>query len=526
MENLTIKYSDQFDYDIKMLESSPEMSFDKITDNQFAVDIWLINHTNESNRPNINFEGKIYRTGFINKLNEMGFFKLKSKFGETIFVKKNGLIVKEVDKEEIKSDFFVNYLQSTGNLCVMYYDSMEVIRRELLIETYLKQQHLIFNEKFLHHLPTLETEFLRDKKGCSFFPFKNGIAVVTKDLFKLVPFDEFEVRGKCIWENNIIPHHLELSSRKNSHFSRFIQNVSNNDSKRIVSLESALGYLLSDYSEPTKGQVIIIYDEALSQQGIPQGGTGKGVIAKALKVLRNSAKIDGKKILLNDRFKWQNVTKQTQIVHLDDIGKQFNFESIYSCSTDGWNVEAKYSPEFFIPPEESPKILITSNRVLDNKGTTNKRRQFTLELSDYYSRQIKKGNEEPILKEHGCTFFSLDEWDKEEWSAFFTYMLKCNQLYHKKGLIHSESININENLLMQETSLEFIEWMKSKNFELNKRYVTEELYEEFISFADLNKDIFKQHKFSKYITLMARRYEWEIARYRSGGKSLFFFKSL
>ena len=131
------------------------------------------------------------------------------------------------------------------------------------------------------------------------------------------------------------------------------------------------------------------------------GGTGNGLIANAIKQLRNIAKVDGKLLNTTNRFKFELVNPDSQIVWIDDPKKDFEFETLFSCLTDGWTIERKYLPQFFIKPEDSPKVLICSNVVLNRKGTSNKRRQFIVELNDYYSSKFVTGNESPIEEEHG-----------------------------------------------------------------------------------------------------------------------------
>lgn len=72
--------------------------------------------------------------------------------------------------------------------------------------------------------------------------------------------------------------------------------------------------------------------------------------------------------------------------------------------------------------------MICSNTILENKGASNLRRQFTVELSDYYSKRLVNGTETPISDEHGGDLFS-DNWDFEEWNLFYSFMLDCVKHY-------------------------------------------------------------------------------------------------
>ena len=166
-----------------------------------------------------------------------------------------------------------------------------------------------------------------------------------------------------------------------------------------------------------------------------------------------------------------------------------------SISTDGFNAEKKFKDSIFIPPEASPKILICSNIILDCSGTTRKRRQFIIELSDYYSSKIGTGVEEPIVAEHGCRFFT-DEWDDGEYNRFYWYMIDCIQLYLDKGLIPVPSINMIDNRLRQIMGEDFFKWVMSKEFKPDEDYNTKELFGEYKGLFEDGNSKFTQRTFS------------------------------
>ena len=167
-------------------------------------------------------------------------------------------------------------------------------------------------------------------------------------------------------------------------FAKFLMNVSDGSSERFSAYKSALGYLMHTYSHPSRGQAVVLYDQTITDINQPQGGTGKGVIVNAINQIRVVTKIDGKRFDPNDRFNFQTVQPFTEVVCLDDVIKTFDFSVLYSCLTDGLTVERKNQPAFLIAPDKSPKFILCSNSILDSEGTSNKRRQFILELSPFY----------------------------------------------------------------------------------------------------------------------------------------------
>jgi len=291
-------------------------------------------------------------------------------------------------------------------------------------------------------------------------------------------------------------------------------------------LISALGYLQHNYQSPKNAQAVICYDENLTDSDNPQGGTGKGLFVQAPKQMRNTVIIDGKKMNLEDRFIWQDVTVQSQIVVIHDPKPSLNFSAFHSCLSDGWSIEKKNQPQFSIKPEESPKMVITSNSIVKGEGTTNKRRQYIIEFSDHYQKQIIKGIEEPIVAEHGCLFFDKDDWSKEEWNKFDNLMLMAVSDYLKNGLYSYDLINVAQNKLVQSTNEDFYTWTSEQCFEVDKQYCADDLFSEFKSTYYGDDKDFKQRKFTNWIKEFAKMRNWKYNRTPSNGKSNFTFKSI
>jgi hypothetical protein len=248
-------------------------------------------------------------------------------------------------------------------------------------------------------------------------------------------------------------------------------------------------------------------------------------VASAIMQVRRTVKIDGKKIKGDDRFDFQEVRVDTEVLWVDDVGKQLSIDRFNSLSTDGFNIEQKYKDSIMIPAEKSPKIIICSNIIMDCAGTTRKRRQFIVELSSYYSSKIKEGTEEPIVEEHGGRFFTK-EWDDKEWNSFYWFMIDCLKGYLKNGLSTVPSINVFENRSRQLIGEDLHYWLQNKAFELDKEHPTKELFEEFKSLFEEGNDKFTQRAFSnklkQYYSLKALKIKTSSSSV--GGKKLSFFR--
>ncbi|MCC5922308.1 MAG: hypothetical protein JJT77_00865 [Crocinitomicaceae bacterium] len=448
-----------------------------LKDSAFAYDLWEWKYNNNSKKFEIS---SLYYQGMREFINSLDYYKRQLSDKDHIYIKEVDNVIQEITKDDL-NDEVRNYVDSIRQPIKFTYNDTEYsIPCETFKNIYLKQHHNITNDKWLTNIQKHEKPILKDTETSSFFVFNNGLIEVTKDNIEMKNLDE--LKGVCVWKDQVINHYftyIEDRTGIEGEYEKFIHNVCNKEPQRVLALCSAIGYLLHNHFDRTKGQAVIFYDEALTDSNNPQGGTGKGATVQGIKQMRKTAKIDGKNYKSDDKFKWSNVNPDTQLVWIDETNKNFDFKDMFSNLTDGWQVERKFQNKFDIAPEDSPKVLICSNSILENKGTSNKRRQYVIEFSDFYSSKIITGTEEPIKDEHG-TLFS-DKWSIEEWNKFYSFMLECSQLYLSQGLCDYERKNVGFNLLKQQTCDEFMEYIISTPPPTNIDFIMKDLFDEFKS---------------------------------------------
>jgi len=475
-----------------------------LKDSAFAYDLWEFYGCEKKG-----FQlTSLYYEGMRNFINSMDFYKRQLTKQSHIYIKSENNIIDEVTPQAI-NDEVRSYVDSfQKNIEFEHNQTKYSIPHHSLRNVYLRQHHNIINPTWLTNIQKHETPILKDNENNAYFVFQNGFVHVRKDSIELKDFSE--LKGLSIWRDQIIQRHFQYTPERHEQgeFEKFITNVCNAEPDRFSSLCSAIGYLLHNYFNPTKGQAVILYDEALTTSDKPSGGTGKGLIVNAIKTMRPTAKIDGKNYKSEDKFKWSNVTPSTQIVWIDETNKNFNFVDLFSCLTDGWQIERKHQNKFDIAPEDSPKVVICSNTILDNKGSSNKRRQFIVELSDYYSKKIIHGTETPIQDEHGILF--SNDWTSEEWNKFYSFMLDCLQYYLKHGLKNYERKNIELNLLKQKTCDEFLEYITNTPPPIGENIDLKPLFEEFKLQYFGEDSQMKQRTFTNWIKMFcaAKNYEF------------------
>jgi len=485
----------------------PEAVIVEISPKEFAYGIY----TFEIKSNTAHLSG-LYRNGIIENLGRRGYCKRYRSNNTYIFVREQNNILDAVEPVLLKDELF-SYIQKTYTQELIFnYKAITVVTSAAILhETFLKQSHLIFNDKFLEHLPNHTKPVLRDTREFSYFPFLNGIVKISAKAIITIPYSD--LHEYCIWREHIVNWNYTETDYTGCHFEQFLINVTNKDQERFLSFLSAIGYLLHNYSNKSKGQAVIAYDEEITDLKKPMGGTGKGITKQALSQLRKIVKVDGKKFDEKDKFSFQEITEATQIVFFDDVKAEMGFDRFNSILTEGWNIEPKWKPAFYIAPEDSPKVYITSNAILRSNGSTSERRQFIIEFSNFYSKLVKE-KLEPIKHIHNCEFFTSD-WDESEWNKFYSLMLFCSKFYMAEGLREYKRVSVKKNMLRQNTSEDFCEWLTARDIKFSEQYTTSVEFNEFKNTYYGENSDFKQRGFTNWLKIYAESEGKELKTWRS-----------
>ena len=485
----------------------------ELRDGEVALDLWTFERDTKTRLWSIN---GVYRTGIFDLLQRNGFGKRYRSDKETIFLIRGSSII-ELATDTLMRDHVRGYIEgNSGSLTVDYLSATYEGR----LEIFNRQQHLTINTKCLEGLATHDRPFLRDTLTTSYIPYQNGIVQVTAQNVELLTYSVLEEH--CIWKGQVLDRPFKIGiSGENCHFARFLGNVSNNEPDRLRAMRSAIGYLIHHYGNPAEGQAIICYDEEVTDARKPEGGTGKGLFANGIRQIRPIAVIDGKKFDPNDRFCFQQVNQDTAVVWIDDPTvnhprpeRRFSLERFFSLMTEGWAVEKKHQHAFRIPAKEGPKLLISSNVVMPNDGSSNVRRQFIIEFGNYYKKQIQRGNEKPIQTEHKCIFFS-DDWSIHEWQSFDNYMIGCVQDYLREGLQPYALLSADQNRLRQVAGEEFHEWVTTYDktgLLADIEYNRDNLWRDYKVFAGLTDNVPLTRGFTNHISQYAKIKGWKFER--------------
>jgi len=92
-----------------------------------------------------------------------------------------------------------------------------------------------------------------------------------------------------------------------------------NDPKKYKSICSTIGYSIHTYKKQRLSKLIYACDSSSGElDGLAMGGSGKNLVQQCLEYCRAVEYIDGKDFDKRDKFKFQNVGVDTQLVIIDD----------------------------------------------------------------------------------------------------------------------------------------------------------------------------------------------------------------
>ncbi len=402
---------------------------------------WYIKESNEGYTPGIlqhRISDYLYRKGFtkIYPRHEV----------ESVFVRIIDNVCSLSSQGQMK-DFFMNYVRSLPN------PLPEVggceFRKAEVMEKLERGAATHFGMAQLECIPTATPQFSRDTKDSAYFYFANGFAKVTKNGTDFRDYSQLE---GVIWERQKLAREYRAADGPDGEFSRFLFNVCGRDLQRFSAMRTALGYMLHQYKDRSLTKAIVFIDETISET--PEGRSGKSLVSTALCQLRNGLLLDGKKLNFDSPFAFQGVSLDTDIVVMDDVTKSFDYEMIFHMITSDFTVERKNEHARKIDFEDAPKILISTNYMIQGEGGSADARKAEYEFSAHYHAGYSPRDE------FGHNLF--DDWDAEEWARFDQFMMDSVTLYLQSSLIQPVSININERKLLQSTNQDFVDFMDGK----------------------------------------------------------------
>ena len=441
---------------------------------------------------------KILHVGLLNFLEENGYVKVKIGENNYVFAKMTNNRLSQATEGQMSNDV-KNYLLSKKKLEVL--------------EVFVKGVGSYITAKKLDMLPSIANINDRDTRTSSRFYFKNCYCEIDKNGISSYDYSNL---NNPIWETRIIQKSFTHPS-ETGNFEVFCENITGQNQERLLALKTILGYLLHRSKEVGDAKAIILYDEKMSQNNQANGGTGKTLLSMALKECREVEIFDAKDIKEGSWFKNQRVELTTDVLVFDDLKRHYSFESFFPMITSGLEVERKREKAFYIELNNSPKLLITSNYYVSGPGgSSDERRRHEFEISNHYNLDFT-----PEIEFENRFFGS--QWDENEWSKFYLFMMSCCQSYLKYGLYKVPHINLSQNKFLDGLNENFVVYADT--------YVQDDTLIDKREFEKGFKIIYPEmqetspHQMTKWLTIYANKKGATFSSNSSGGKYTFILNS-
>jgi hypothetical protein len=456
-------------------------------------------------------EVKIVQTEINFIVEVLGFRRFDYKNGDRCFVQINNNVIQQVDLIQIR-DAFVEWLREQPNEYFQNVGLSSVLNKILGgVSTYFSEDKLNFISKIK------EDKILRHDRETMFFPFANGVVEIqkrkgekgyqtgkpTKKTYKNAPLLKYytdKPRRKIqpislieyknlkgyVWHDMVIPRVLNVLNwrqMKNSEWLKFTYNISVGHDKKNASrwadLRKITGYLLHDYFF-VKRKAIIFTDSRTEEA---DGRSGKSLYVDALLRLLNGyiqsagLSIDGKSLKLGSGFGFQEMSKKTKFIHINDVYAGIDFEQLFTMVTEGVKPEYKYvqkNPEYI-----HCKFAISTNRTIRVVTPSARDRTLFFQTADFFSE-----NYTPQM-EHKQYFFA-ENWPEYEWDSFYSYLLICcHEWLNTLTLPNTNNATLDLRMRKEQTCPEFIDFMED---ELTNEAKQTYKRIEFVSEEDHNQD--------------------------------------
>jgi len=261
----------------------------------------------------------------------------------------------------------------------------------------------------------------------------------------------------------------------------------------LLSKLCAIGYLLVDFKDPNTAKAVIGMDGKQSEVGISNGRSGKSLLGEAIRQVKPTVYINGKKADIDsDQFIWNEITEKTQIVFIDDVRPGFNFETQFANITGDWAVNYKGGGRVTFPFSQSPKEYIATNHALNGTGSSFKARQWLIAFSDYYNDVHQPKDDFGIL------FFN--EWEFDQWNLFWNLMANCVQLYLSIGVVEAPGERLQQRIIRQKMGESFLMWAEEfysdgEETKLNQRIPRKVIYDKYLEEFPMERKFTSPQKF-------------------------------
>lgn len=251
----------------------------------------------------------------------------------------------------------------------------------------------------------------------------------------------------------------------------------------LVNKIFVIGYLFHRYKNPSNPWMPLALDNAVMGDKEAHGGSGKSIFFDMFKYCMQVEEIDGKTDFKNNRFWKEGITKHTDLIYIDDLGKGVEFSMFYTMVTGNITVDTKQVSLVKINKKESGKLAISYNYSLKDLQGSSTRRNLILAFSDYFHARSEDRKEYQPKDDFGNQLY--EDFDQKQWELTIRLWVECFQFYIKQNKkIEAPINNIMRRSYLTLMGEHFQEWADAYfNEKMNQELVREMVFQEFLHFV-------------------------------------------
>lgn len=196
-----------------------------------------------------------------------------------------------------------------------------------------------------------------------------------------------------------------------------------------------IAYIAHGYKSPSRAWAPYLMDNRIAENSKSNGRSGKSFFFKLFEMMQMSiVKLSGRNDHLTDNpHIYDQVTRFTQILQIDDLSQRVQDGSFYDSITGDMTVNPKNNQSYTIPFAESPKFCFTTNFVPSDFDPSSDARRLPVVFGDYYHQRTADGQSgyletRSIRDDFGKDLFGSHYTD-DEYNADQNLLLQCLAFY-------------------------------------------------------------------------------------------------
>ena len=200
----------------------------------------------------------------------------------------------------------------------------------------------------------------------------------------------------------------------------------------LLSKIFCIGYLCHNHKELSRAWAPFAMDNIIGENDQCNGRSGKSLMFNLLAKFLRRVPLNGRnKDLLKNEHVFEQVSKHTDMVVVDDCCPELKISDFYNFISGGMTVNPKHVGIYTLEFQDSPKFVFTTNYVPRDFSPSSRQRLLYLTFGDYYHAQSETNDyleNRSVHDDFGKDLMGAS-YTEREWEADINFILQCTQFY-------------------------------------------------------------------------------------------------